>query len=146
MGPNWSATDIPTELPGLPAAMPDFMQPPPQAPAAPSVPQTQTAAPRMPAARESSSPSAARAKAGLSLVMVAAGTGLGAFLGGAPGAGAGFLVTGSLRNLYRAHAGMGDDSGESAKSLTLGVLGLAAGGYLIYRCFAAKKKSKKDDE
>jgi hypothetical protein len=109
----------------------------------------QTAPPRPLPARQSSisSPGAARAKAGLSLVMVAAGTGLGALLGGAPGAGAGFLVTGSIRNLYRAHAGLGsDDGGDSAKSLTLGVLGLAAGGYLIYRCFSKKKSSKKDDE
>ncbi len=147
MGPDWTP-DFPAaiELPGLPQASP--AQPvsvPQQAPEMP----IQTAQPRpLPALRQSSSPVASRAKAGLSLVMVAAGTGLGAALGGVSGAGAGFLVTGSLRNLYRAHAGLGsDDGGESAKSLTLGVLGLAAGGYLIYRCFSAKKKnSKKDDD
>lgn len=85
---------------------------------------------------------ASRAKAGLGVVLAAAGAGVGAFFGGATGAGAGLLITGGARNLYRAQAGLGSEDGmESAKSLTLGLLGLAAGGYLVYRCFRKDKKT-----
>jgi hypothetical protein len=76
------------------------------------------------------------------MVMVAGlGAGVGAVLGGPLGAGAGVLALGAACNLYRGQAGLGSDTPEAAKRLTLGVLGLAGAGYLVYRCYSKKRHS-----
>ena len=140
MGPDWTEYDDSQPAPAAP--------PPVQRPVA-AQDELPTELPPMTMARATAAaaPSAPRARAGLAILLSAIGTGVGAALGGLQGAGAGFLVTGAARNLYRAQAGLGSsENGESAKSLTLGVLGLAAGGYLVYRCFAKKKPRSSDDD
>lgn len=125
----------------LPPA-PDPVAPPPAPAPAPAA--LQPLPPLPPQRHVTRRPSGgARAKAGATVVLCAVSTGVGAALGGYPGAGAGLFLSGAVRNLYRAQAGLSgsDDSsrGEAAKSLTLGVLGLAAGGYFVYRCFRKDK-------
>lgn len=137
MGPDW--TDDYYSDPEMP----------PPAPAAPAPPQPGPPTehpPLVPIRVPVVSQGAPRARAGLTIILTALGTGVGAALGGLQGAGAGFLIAGSARNLYRAQSGLGStDTGESAKSLTLGILGLAAGGYLAYRCFSKKPRKNSDD-
>jgi len=141
MGPDW-ADDYNFPAPG-PATGPTA--PPPAPSAEPALPTEHPPVMMAAAAMAPPSSSGSRARAGLIILMTALGTGVGAALGGVNGAGAGFLFTGAARNLYRAQSGLGSDDGsESAKSLTLGLLGVALGGYLVYRCFAKKKPRNSD--
>lgn len=89
-------------------------------------------------------PTAARAKAGLGVVAAFAGAGAGAVLGGPLGALAGLTGVGALRNLYRSQGIASADSAEqsdAARSLALGVIGVAIVGVIGYKIY----NSRKDD-
>lgn len=91
------------------------------------------------------SPTAARAKAGLGIVAAFAGAGVGAVLGGPLGAVAGLTGIGTIRNLYRSQGIASSDpaeQGDAARSLALGVLGVAIVGYVGYKIYS----SSKDDD
>lgn len=91
------------------------------------------------------SPTAARARAGLGLIMAGAGAGVGAVLAGPLGALAGLTGVGAARNLYRSQSLASSDpaeQGDAARSLALGVLGVAITGYLGYKIYS----SYKDDD
>lgn len=105
-----------------------------EAPAAP-------AGPVVPA--EIELPPSARTRAGLGLILAVGGTGLGLWLGGLPGAGAGLLLMGAARNGLRATRGWASpdpivrhDAGTSA---SLAVLGTVIGGYLSYRVYQKRQ-------
>lgn len=60
-------------------------------------------------------------------------------LGGLPGAAAGLAGVGALRNLYRAQGVGSPDPAEradAARSLAIGLVGVAIAGYLGYKAFA----------
>lgn len=82
---------------------------------------------------------AARARAGLGAIAACGGTVLGAVvLGGLPGAAAGLAGVGALRNLYRSQ-GLGSadprEQADAARSLAIGLVGVAIAGYLGYKAF-----------
>lgn len=88
------------------------------------------------------SPTAARARAGLGLIMAGAGAGVGAVLAGPLGAIAGLTGVGAARNLYRSQSLASSDpaeQGDAARSLALGVLGVAITGYLGYKIYSSYK-------
>lgn len=85
---------------------------------------------------------AARVGAGMGLLLATAGTGLGFWLGGPAGAGAGLLLVGAARNTLRATRGWSDpdpvvrqDAGTSA---SLALFGSLLGGYLSYKVYAKR--------
>jgi len=75
----------------------------------------------------------------VALIFAALGAGVGAAVGGAWGLGAGVLLVGSARNAIRARQLWGApeerDREEAAKSATMGIVGVAAGGYLAYQAY-----------
>lgn len=112
--------------------------PPPRA----TAPRGRALGPGPVAAPRAPSPAAARAKAGLGLITAAAGVGLGGALGGPFGALAGLTAVGAARNLYRSQGIASSDpaeQGDAARSLAIGVVGLAALGYLGYKIWSAKE-------
>ncbi len=114
--------------------------PPPDAPVARVGRSALAAAPAAP--RPAPSPTAARAKAGLGLIAAAAAVGLGGVLAGPTGALAGVTAVGAARNLYRSQGIASSDPTEqsdAARSLAIGVVGVAILGYLGYRIWAAKE-------
>lgn len=87
-------------------------------------------------------PTAARAKAGLGIVVAGLGTGVGAVLGGPLGALAGLTSVGAARNLYRAQGIASADpteQGDAARSLALGVIGVAIVGFIGYKIYSSRK-------
>lgn len=99
-------------------------------------------APLPPLAPRGVSPTAARAKAGLGVVAAFAGAGAGAVLGGPLGALAGFAGVGTLRNLYRSQGIASSDpaeQGDAARSLALGVIGVAIVGFIGYKIYTSRK-------
>lgn len=86
----------------------------------------------------------ARARAGMGAIAACGGTVLGAIvLGGIPGAVAGLASVGAVRNLYRAQGiGSGDASVQSdaARSLAIGLVGVAIAGYLGYKAFTKESR------
>jgi len=79
----------------------------------------------------------ARRSAGITLLTVAAGAGIGALFGGAWGAGAGAFTFAAFRNGWRAKSTWGSTDeavhAEAVKSMTVSVVGLGIGGYCAYR-------------
>jgi len=75
--------------------------------------------------------------AGIAVVMAGAGLAAGWLLGGAWGAGAGFIFVGAARNGWRAKelwpSANPADREEAAKSATMAVVGGVIGAYLAYR-------------
>jgi hypothetical protein len=117
--PPASMVDAPTILP-VPAPVPAF------APSYTAAPDTRSA----------------RTGAGIGFILAASGTGLGFWLGGPLGAGAGLLLVGAARNTLRATRGWGSpdpvqrqDAGTSA---SLALFGAAIGGYLSYRVYSKR--------
>lgn len=128
----------PTEQPASPAGEP--AAPPARERVAPLPVQSLQVAPP---ARQTSL-AAARAKAGLGVVVAGMGAGAGAVLGGPLGALAGLTGVGALRNLYRAQGISSTDPEEksdAARSLALGVIGVAIVGFIGYKIY-----SRKDDD
>ncbi len=84
---------------------------------------------------------AQRAKAGLGIIVAAAGACAGAALGGPLGGVAGLASVGALRNLYRSQ-GLGSsdpvEQGNAAKSLAIALVGGGIAGYLGYKAFFSK--------
>lgn len=120
----------PAPVPATSAQAPQHLQvqPVPQVPAPVALP----AAP---------SPTAARRSAGLGIIGAAVATGVGGWLGGGFGAGAGLLLFGGVRNALRARAawiGTPADPQVATRSATLALFGLCAGGYLGYRAYVRK--------
>lgn len=106
-------------------------------------------APHMPIqpvpAPASARPSAPRSRAGVSMLLAAAGAAAGGVLGGPMGIGIGLAGVGAARNLYRAQGIASSDpaqQGAAARNLALGVVGLGIAGYLAYKLYS---KDKDDD-
>ncbi len=127
----------------------DFQAHAPPAPApAPSPAPAHAVSPvAMPARMERSSaprvsPTAARAKAGLGIVVAGLGVGAGAVLAGPLGALAGLASVGTVRNLYRSQGIASADpteQGDAARSLALGVIGVAIVGFIGYKIYSSRK-------
>lgn len=91
----------------------------------------------------------ARRGAGWSVLLSGSATVAGACWGGWYGAGAGLLLMGSLRNIQRSgllfqRAGETSapaDRGEAVKSMTMALIGGAAGAYLGYHAYRHRKGS-----
>lgn len=89
------------------------------------------------------SPTAIRAKAGLGVVAAFAGASAGAVLAGPLGGLAGLAGVGTLRNLYRSQGIASSDpaeQGDAARSLALGVIGVAIVGFLGYKIWQSQKE------
>jgi hypothetical protein len=89
------------------------------------------------------SPTAARARAGLGVVAAFAGASAGAVLGGPLGGIAGLAGVGTIRNLYRSQGIASSDpaeQGDAARSLALGVIGVAIVGFLGYKIWKSRKE------
>ena len=132
------------DAPPAPVPPPSPAPPAPQAP--PPAPEMTLPPPGMtlgaPLVRQRS-PTAARAKAGLGVILAAAGAGAGAIvLGGPLGALTGLTAIGTARNFYRSQ-GLGSadtaERNDAARSLALAVVGLAIVGYLGYRISKRKE-------
>ncbi len=113
----------------------------------PAPPQAHSVSPvAMPARMERAparvSPTAARAKAGLGVVVAGLGVGAGAVLAGPLGALAGLASVGTVRNLYRSQGIASADpaeQGDAARSLALGVIGVAIVGFIGYKIYSSRK-------
>lgn len=85
---------------------------------------------------------AARRGAGIGLIAATAGTGIGMWLGGPFGAGAGLLLVGAARNTLRATRDWRDPNPivrqEAGTSAALALFGTLLGGYLGYRVYAKR--------
>lgn len=95
----------------------------------------------LPAPAPAVDPKASR-RAGAAILLVGAGVGTGALVGGAWGAGSGLFLAGALSNAYRANtlwrSDFADDRKEAVKTTVMTVLGLGLAGYLGYRAHESK--------
>jgi len=87
----------------------------------------------------------ARRGAGTALLLSGGAATAGWVVGGAWGAGAGFLLLGAVRNAWRAKtlwpSAVATEREEAAKSATMAVVGVLLGGYLSYRAVTAKRET-----
>jgi hypothetical protein len=81
--------------------------------------------------------------AGFTALLVSAGIGIGAALGGGWGAGAGGMLVASLFNGYRAQkwwdSGDASEKHEAVTSAVMTVANLGLGGYCAYKAYQGKK-------
>ena len=88
-----------------------------------------------------------RTGAGVGILLAGVATAAGAYVGGAYGAGAGLLLMGATRNLYRVKqlwSGAATDREEAMKSGTMALFGLGIGGWPAYKAYETRNGS--DDE
>jgi hypothetical protein len=87
---------------------------------------------------------AVRRGAGVALVLAGTGLAAGWLLGGAWGAGAGFILVGAARNGWRAQelwpSANPAEREEAAKSATMAVVGGVIGAYLAYRATRSSRE------
>jgi hypothetical protein len=85
---------------------------------------------------------AARRGAGIGLLLATAGTGVGLWIGGPVGAGAGLLLVGAARNAVRATRDWRDADllvrQEAGTNAALALFGTLLGGYLGYRVYSKR--------
>lgn len=120
---------------------------PPELPVAPTETRSPVAmppvAPMQPAAALAPSAGPSRFGVGMAIVTVGLATGVGAYVGGAYGAGAGLLLSGAVRNTLRAKrlwtAPSPTDHSEAVKSGTMALFGLGIGGWLAYKAYESRR-------
>ena len=84
---------------------------------------------------------APRTRSGLTIIALGVSAAAGAWLGGAWGAGAGVILTGATRNVWRARQIKSADAAvraEAIKAGTVGLLGLGIGGWLAYKAYQTR--------
>lgn len=128
------------DLPFPPAAPPAAARAPESPPDLPPV--TASAPSRALAPVRPGTTWGARAKAGLGVVAAAIGAGAGCAAAGPLGGLAGLATVGTIRNLYRSQGiGSSDpaERGDAARSLALGLIGVAIVGVLGYKLYSSSK-------
>lgn len=82
-----------------------------------------------------------RRRAGLGLLLAVGAAGAGAALAGPWGAGAGLLLLGATRNVFRAQQlwALPEGRAEAGRSGTVALVGLGVGGYCAYRAYQSRK-------